>query len=62
MSNWTAVYSDLIDDCLEHKDRLNDWEREFVEVLDFKISRGIQFSQKQIEKLETVHEKVMKNG
>lgn len=58
MSDWTSEYSTLIEDCEKRESRLTDWERSFIDSLKTQIVRHRAPTQKQIEKLESVWERV----
>jgi len=54
----------LISDALRRKQRLTEWEESFVESLKEQMEDPyfMQFSQKQLEKLEAIWEKATRNG
>lgn len=56
--DWKDVYLKMIGTCLIFESRLNDWERDFVSSIDSKLSCDRVLTQKQIETLEKISEKV----
>ena len=61
-SDWTSEYMTLIDDCEKREERLNDWERQFIDSLRSQIEAGRRPSVKQIEVLDRVWENATKRG
>ena len=59
--SWAVAYTDMIDIC-ERNAILNDWEEGFLSSLRIQIDRGAIPTDKQIEKLEAIHNKAAKNG
>lgn len=62
MSDWTSEYLILINDCEQRESRMTDWERTFIDSMKQQLERGRHPSQKQIESLDRVWERVTKNG
>lgn len=60
--NWQEEYLTLIEDCEKREERLDDWERGFIDSLEKQINNGKIPSQKQIEKLSDIWERVTKKG
>lgn len=48
----------MVRDCEKRSDRLNDWEERFVLSLQEKLANLIPLSQKQVDTLETIWNKV----
>lgn len=62
MSDWTTEYLQMIEDCEDREDRLNDWEREFIDSIKTQIVIGRALSPKQAERLDEIWEKATKKG
>jgi hypothetical protein len=62
MASWADEYLTLLDDCERREERLSEWERGFVDSLRRQIEAGKRPSQPQIEKLDSVWEKVTEQG
>ena len=62
MSDWTSEYLILINDCERRESRLTEWEVGFIDNLKAQLERGRHPSQKQIDLLDQVWERVTKNG
>lgn len=62
MSNWADEYITLIEDCEKREERLNDWERGFVDSLRRQLEEGRRPSAKQIDTLEGIWERATAKG
>lgn len=62
MSDWNDEYLTLLDDCEAREDRLNPWERGFIDSLRRQIEAGHRLSEKQIEKLGAIWESATARG
>lgn len=60
--NWQDEYQTMIDDCENRESKLSDWDRNFIDSISNQLKRGRMLSQKQIETLESIWERVTKNG
>lgn len=56
--NWTDEYLNLIDDCEEQESKLNEWEGNFISSMKSQLENNKMPSQKQIETLEKIWDKV----
>lgn len=48
--------AELVSAIKEHKDKLNTWERGFVNDISEKVRQGWNLSEKQIDKLKAIYE------
>jgi len=62
MSTWADEYLTMLDDCEKREERLNDWERGFVDSLRRQIEQGRRPSAKQVELLDTIWERATARG
>lgn len=62
MSDWTSEYQQLIDDCEARESRLSDWDRDFIDSIKLRLSRGTALTPKQIEKLDQIWERATARG
>ena len=65
MDDWLSEYKEMIDDCLATKsreDRLTEWEAEFLDSVETQMVSKNTISQKQIDVLERIWEKVTSRG
>ena len=62
MTTWADEYITLLDDCEKREERLNDWERGFVDSLRRQIEQGRRPTPKQIETLDNTWERATKRG
>lgn len=62
MTEWQEEYRIMIRDCIQRESRMNEWEQNFIQDLDEKISEGWMLTEKQTEKLDQIWERVTKNG
>jgi len=62
MSRWQDTYLEMLDDCEKRQSLMSDWEATFVDNLYHWLDTGSSLSQKQIEKLENIWERVTRNG
>lgn len=58
MKTWVDEYVTMLEDCEKRSERLTEWECGFVESLQRQIADGRQPSAKQIEKLDSVWERI----
>lgn len=62
MTTWADAYLTLLDDCEHREERLNDWERGFVDSLRRQIEQGRRPTPKQIETLDATWERATARG
>lgn len=62
MTTWADEYITLLDDCEKREERLNYWERAFVDSLRRQIEEGRRPTPKQIEVLDETWERATKRG
>lgn len=62
MTTWADEYLTLLEDCEKREERLNDWERGFVDSLRRQIEEGRRPTPKQIEALDATWERATKRG
>jgi nitrate reductase assembly molybdenum cofactor insertion protein NarJ len=60
--DWADEYLTLLDDCEKREERLNDWERGFVDSLRKQLEQGRRPSAKQIEALDKCWENATRRG
>lgn len=61
--DWKNEYMRQIEDCMARDNRMTEWEQNFVQSLSEQLERSDGgLSQKQIDVLDRVWEKVTKNG
>ncbi len=58
MTGWVDEYVTMLEDCEKRSERLTEWECGFVESLQRQIANGHQPSAKQIEKLDSIWDRV----
>ena len=58
MKNWVDEYVTMLEDCEKRSECLTEWECGFVESLRRQIADGRKPSAKQIEKLDSIWERV----
>jgi hypothetical protein len=51
-------HEQLIEDCEERESKLSDWEREFIDSISRQLAAGRSLTDKQVEKLEAIWERV----
>ena len=56
--SWQTVYQSMIDTAKKHWSKLNEWEMQFITSVDNQLNNGRNLSQKQIESLERINEKL----
>jgi|HubBroStandDraft_2_1064218.scaffolds.fasta_scaffold81979_1 hypothetical protein len=59
---WAEPYTDLLDDCEARESRMTDWERTFIDSLRAQIGAGRRPTDKQVETLDNIWEKVTAKG
>jgi hypothetical protein len=52
----------LIEDCESREDRLTDWERGFIDSIKRQLTDGRRLSEKQIDRLDGIWERVTAKG
>ena len=62
MGTWVDEYLTLVDDCEKRESRLTEWEASFVASIRSKLEQEFPLSQKQIETLDKIWERVTANG
>jgi hypothetical protein len=62
MSGWRDEYLQQIEDCEKRAERLTDWETNFIDSLRRQVERGRSLSDRQIETLDGVWERITKRG
>lgn len=50
--------ADMIEDCEKRESMLSDWEREFIDSIGERLSRGRSLTTRQIETLESIWDRV----
>lgn len=61
--DWKNEYTRQIEDCMARDNKMTEWEQNFVQSLSEQLERSANgLSQKQIDVLDRVWEKVTKNG
>ena len=58
MKTWVDEYITMLEDCKKRREWLTEWECGFVESLQRQIADGRKPSAKQIEKLDSIWERV----
>lgn len=58
VSNWTEEHAAMLEDCEKRESRMSDWEQKFIDSLGHQITHDRPVSQKQIEVLDRIWEKV----
>ena len=58
MKNWVDEYVTMMGDCEKRSEWLTEWDRGFVKSLQRQIAAGRQPSAKQVEKLDSIWERV----
>lgn len=58
MDKWQEVYEDMVHACIGMESQLNTWEHGFLQSLIEQLSTGRQPSEKQVRKLESIHERL----
>ena len=53
-----AEQAQLIEDCENREEKLSDWERGFIDSIGRQLASGVLLTDKQVEKLETIWERV----
>ena len=61
-SKWQDEYQKMIDDCEKRESRISEWEQGFVDSVGSQLGRGRHLSQRQIETLEKIWERVTRHG
>lgn len=59
---WASPYIALIEDCEKRESKLSDWERNFIDSLRRQIEQGRAPTPKQVDTLDSLWEKVTRNG
>jgi len=59
---WTDEYQQMLDDCEKRESRMTEWEQQFCDSLSMQLGRGRIPTQKQIETLDRIWEKVTNDG
>ena len=59
---WTDEYQQMLDDCEKRESRMTEWEQQFCDSLSMQLGRGRIPTQKQIETLDRIWEKVTNGG
>lgn len=58
MKTWVDEYATMLNDCEKRSEWLTEWDRGFVKSLQRQIAAGRQPSAKQVEKLDSIWERV----
>ena len=58
---WADEYFDMIGDCQYRESLLSEWETHFLDSIEDQLESGRMLTNKQIEKLEDIWERVTKN-
>lgn len=56
--HWSTEYYKMIEDCELHDSKLTDWETTFLDSIQNYLEKGKFLTQKQIEQLEKIHDRV----
>ncbi len=48
----------MLDNAMDFTDKMSDWERSFIESVSEQFDKGHSLSQKQVDVLERIHEKL----
>lgn len=51
-------HEQLVADCEVREEKLSDWERTFIDSLSFQLRKGGSLTEKQVDKLEAIWERV----
>jgi hypothetical protein len=57
-NSWQDEYKTMIEDCENRSTKLSDWEHDFIQSLGEQLDNGKTPSPKQIEKLNSIWERV----
>jgi len=60
MPNYTDEYAQMVSDCEERESQLSEWETDFIASISEYLDDEHPLSQKQVETLERIWEKVTK--
>ena len=58
MAEWTAEYLTMIEDCEKRSEKMTEWEQTFVDSLSHQLGTRNFITDKQIEVLDRIWEKV----
>ena len=58
MNKWTEEHEQMIADCEKRESKLSDWEAGFIDSLGKQMGEGRGLTDKQIEKLDAIWERV----
>ncbi|MCG3177642.1 MAG: hypothetical protein MOGMAGMI_02616 [Candidatus Omnitrophica bacterium] len=59
---WTQEYLTMVEDCEKRDSRLTDWERGFLDSISKRLENEQGLSERQIETLENIWERVTAKG
>lgn len=59
---WTQEYLTMVEDCEKRDSRLTDWERGFLDSISERLENEQGLSERQIETLENIWERVTAKG
>ena len=59
---WTQEYLTMVEDCEKRDSRLTDWERGFLDSISKRLENEQGLSERQIEALENIWERVTAKG
>ena len=59
---WTQEYLTMVEDCEKRDSRLTDWERGFLDSISKRLEDEQGLSERQIETLENIWERVTAKG
>ena len=62
MASWLDEYQTLIYDCIKRQEKMNDWEQAFIDSINQRLDKCQSLTTKQIEKLESIWERVTEHG
>jgi len=51
-------HATMVADCVQRESKLSDWERSFIDSLDNRLAKGLGLTEKQVERLDEIWEKV----
>lgn len=62
MNSWQNEYFDMLDDCDSRESKLSEWESDFIESFRSQLEDGKIPTNKQIDKLSDIWDRVTSNG
>ena len=62
MSDFENEYMEMVEDCMHRESKLSQWEGDFIDSIRDQLGDEKTLTTKQIEKLESIWEKVTSRG